>query len=110
MDGLMLVLAEVQAWQAETFGDRCPPVARVAKLREEVEEVAEEVAMGPVAFRERVAEELADVLFVAVDIARAFDLTPAELADAVRAKLRRNRARVWVQAADGTFNGSKATS
>jgi NTP pyrophosphatase (non-canonical NTP hydrolase) len=110
MDGLMLVLAEVQAWQAETFGDRSPPGARVVKLREEVEEVAAEVAMGPVAFRERVAEELADVLFVAVDIARAFDITPGDLADAVRAKLRRNRARVWVQAADGTFNGSKATS
>jgi NTP pyrophosphatase (non-canonical NTP hydrolase) len=113
MDGLMLVLAEVQAWQAATFGDRCPPGARVAKLREEVEEVAEEVALCAGASREkgsdRVAEELADVLFVAVDIARAFDLTPAELADAVRAKLRRNRARVWVQAADGTFRGSKAT-
>jgi len=109
MDGLMLVLAEVQAWQAATFGDRCPPGARVAKLREEVEEVAAEVAMGPVAFRERVAEELADVLFVAVDIARAFDITPGDLADAVRAKLRRNRARTWAQAADGTFRGSKAT-
>ena len=108
MDGLMLVLAEVQAWQAETFGDRCPPGARVAKLREEVAEVAEEVALGAGADRARVAEELADVLFVAVDIARAFDLTPAELADAVRAKLRRNRARAWVQAADGTFRGSKA--
>ena len=105
---LGLTLQEVQAWQAETFGDRSPPGARVAKLREEVEEVAAEVAMGPVAFRERVAEELADVLFVAVDIARAFDLTPGDLADAVRAKLRRNRARVWVQAADGTFRGSKA--
>ena len=104
-----LALQEVQAWQNETFGDRSPPGARVAKLREEVEEVAAEVAMGPVASRERVAEELADVLFVAVDIARAFDLTPAELADAVRAKLRRNRARTWVQAADGTFKGTKAT-
>ena len=109
MDGLMLVLAEVQAWQAATFGDRSPPGARVVKLREEVEEVAEEVAMGAGASRERVAEELADVLFVAVDIARAFDITPGDLADAVRAKLRRNRARVWVQAADGTFNGSKTT-
>lgn len=104
-----LTLQEVQAWQAATFGDRCPPGARVAKLREEVEEVAAEVAMGPVAFRERVAEELADVLFVAVDIARAFDITPGDLADAVRAKLRRNRARTWAQAADGTFRGSKAT-
>jgi NTP pyrophosphatase (non-canonical NTP hydrolase) len=107
MDGLMLVLAEVQAWQAATFGDRSPPGARVTKLREEVEEVAEEVAMGAGASRERVAEELADVLFVAVDIARAFDITPADLADAVRAKLRRNRARTWAQAADGTFRGSK---
>jgi NTP pyrophosphatase (non-canonical NTP hydrolase) len=104
-----LALQEVQAWQTETFGDRSPPGARVAKLREEVEEVAAEVAMGPAAFRERVAEELADVLFVAVDIARAFDLTPAELEDAVRAKLRRNRARAWAQAADGTFKGTKAT-
>jgi NTP pyrophosphatase (non-canonical NTP hydrolase) len=107
MDGLMLVLAEVQAWQAATFGDRCPPGARVVKLREEVEEVAEEVAMGAGADRERVAEELADVLFVAVDIARAFDLTPSDLADAVRAKLRRNLGRTWTQAADGTFSGSK---
>jgi NTP pyrophosphatase (non-canonical NTP hydrolase) len=102
-----LTLQEVQAWQAETFGDRCPPGARVVKLREEVEEVAEEVAMGAGASRERVAEELADVLFVAVDIARAFNITPGDLADAVRAKLRRNRARVWVQAADGTFKGTK---
>jgi NTP pyrophosphatase (non-canonical NTP hydrolase) len=109
MDGLMLVLAEVQAWQAETFGDRCPPGARGVKLREEVDEVAEEVALGAGASRERVAEELADVLFVAVDIARAFDITPGDLTDAVRAKLRRNRARVWVQAADGTFKGTKTT-
>jgi NTP pyrophosphatase (non-canonical NTP hydrolase) len=109
MDGLMLVLAEVQAWQAATFGDRCPPGARVVKLREEVEEVAEEVAMGAGADRERVAEEIADVLLMAMDIGRAYALTPADFVGVVRRKLTRNETRAWGQAGDGTFRGSKAT-
>lgn len=113
-DDLTAVLAEVQQWQAETFGDRSPIPARCGKLAGEVHELREaaEIALdGPLTHgdaRDDVALEAADVAFVLVDVLRAFGMSPGDLADAVRRKLIINRRRTWAQnAATGEFSGSK---
>lgn len=115
-NNLTAALAEVQAWQAETFGDRSPLHARLAKLRDEVDEfdVAAHTAHDPhnettpAEARAAAITEAADVLFVLVDVLRAISFTPADLAQAVRAKLAVNRGRVWAADATGKFSGTKA--
>lgn len=109
-------LADVQAWQDATFGGRSPLSARVAKLREEVDEVGEACAElaarcaegdAPRSLLANVSDELADCMFLVADIARAVGRSPHDLADAVRAKLEHNKQRDWAQRDDGTFHGSK---
>lgn len=97
----------VQAWQAETFGNASPLLARIAKLEEEVAELraaAEAAQANPcAAMSAQVDEELADVLFLVLDIARGRGMTSARLAVEVAEKLRKNERRTWAQAADGKF-------
>jgi ATP diphosphatase len=58
----------------------------VAKLREEVDELAEAVASGD---REKVAEELGDLLFVAANLARHHSLDPDQTMASANAKFSR---------------------
>lgn len=112
---LNAALHEVQQWQAETFGDRCPLVARCSKLAGEVEELREAAVLAltiePPLYGEAcqaVALEAADVAFVLVDVLRYFGMSAESLTDAVRRKLAINRRRVWAQSAEtGEFSGSK---
>lgn len=114
-NNLTAALTEVQAWQAATFGDRSPLAARLAKLRDEVGEfeVAAHFAhelrirMTATEARAEALTEAADVLFVVADVLRALGATPADLAQAVRAKLALNRRRAWVADATGKFSGTK---
>ena len=108
------VAERIAAWQADAFG----PVemdSAALKLSDEADEVYGAVEGLGVAWAlgestdaawADVAEEVADVLFLCVDMARAFG-GPDALARAALAKLARNERRVWTQAADGRWSGSK---
>lgn len=109
---LEALMVEVQAWQAATFGDRSPPKARIAKLLDEVDEFGDALleALRDEDDRTRAdaLEEAADVLFVVLDALRLLAATPAELRDAIAAKLTRNRGRAWAADAGGKFSGTKS--
>lgn len=109
---LHAVADAAQRWQAATFGGACPMLARIAKLEEEVAELraaAEAAQANPcAAMSAHVDEELADVLFLVLDIARGRGMTPARLAAEVAEKLRKNQQRTWAMSADGQFSHVKA--
>ena len=108
---LHAVAEAVQAWQTATFGGACPMLVRIAKLEEEVAELraaAEAAQANPcAAMSAQVDEELADVLFLVLDIACGRGMTPARLAAEVAEKLRKNERRTWAQAQDGQFSHVK---
>lgn len=109
---LHAVAEAVQAWQTATFGNASPLLARIAKLEEEVAELraaAEAAQANPcAAMSAQVDEELADVMFLALDIARGRGMTPGRLAVEMAEKLRKNERRTWAQAQDGKFSHVKA--
>jgi NTP pyrophosphatase (non-canonical NTP hydrolase) len=108
------VAERITAWQAATFG----PVqvdAAARKLLDEAQEMADaladvrslEVAGSPTtAALDDFETEVADVLFLCLDLSRSFG-GPAALAARALAKLERNEAREWTQAADERWNGGK---
>jgi NTP pyrophosphatase (non-canonical NTP hydrolase) len=108
---LHTVAEAVQAWQTATFGGASPLLARIAKLEEEVAELraaAEAAQANPCpAMSAHVDEELADVGFLVLDIARGRGMGPSRLAAEVAEKLRKNERRTWAQAADGQFSHVK---
>lgn len=78
------VVAEVNAWQAETF-PRATPASVVEHLRREVKELIEDPTN---------TSELADVVFLAVGLAYELGV---DLTTVVADKLAVNRQRVWGQ-------------
>ena len=95
--------AAIVEWQAATFGDS-DAAATVAKMADEVQELREAVRAGDA---DHIREEAADVVFMVLDLMRAHG-GPDALAEAMAAKLERNRKRTWTQGEGGKWSGSKA--
>lgn len=103
--------AAIVEWQASTFGAPGDPLVTLDKMLDEVAELRDELRQVPIPGTEaeceaRALEELADVVFLALDLSRGMG-GPDALAAAMAAKLERNRERVWAQAPDGKWSGSK---
>lgn len=101
----------IEQWQTATFGPPGDPLVSLGKLFDEAAELRDELRQLPIAGTEgehtaRIREELADVLFLVIDLARGFGSVDA-LTEAADAKLARNRARVWTQGDGGKWSGSK---
>lgn len=82
VDTLDMLAYEIRAWQRDTF-----PRATPASVAEHLRREAEELCKDPTDLEER-----ADVFMLVVGDPAA---TPRDLVSAVRAKLEKNRARVW---------------
>ena len=97
------VCHDIQAFQTQYYGK--PNLRGVtAKLSEEVEEFAAEVDGGDT---EAAKEELADVLFLVMDNARALGMDPDDLARVAAKKLEKNKARKWAQDENGVWSHVK---
>ena len=97
------IAASIVEWQAATFGDS-DAAATAAKMADEVQELREAVRAGDAG---HIREEAADVVFMVLDLMRAHG-GPDALAEAMAAKLERNRKRTWAQGEGGKWSGSKA--
>jgi hypothetical protein len=103
--------AAIVEWQAATFGAPGDPLVTLGKLLDEVAELRAELRQSPVpgtedACEARELEELADVVFIALDLSRGMG-GPDALAAAMAEKLERNRQRAWAQDSTGKWSGSK---
>ncbi|MGJ3264288.1 MAG: nucleotide pyrophosphohydrolase [Salinarimonas sp.] len=85
----------IAAWAHETFGP-AEEAALVARAWLELEELRESLASGDA---QAVLSEAADV---AILLHRLASLRAGDLAEAVDAKMARNRARTWAPSGDGT--------
>jgi len=98
-DSLLALQRDITAWAIATFGDQ-PITATVKKLRHEVDELLalpwSDLAMNS----DEVRDELADVLFVLVQLA---ERTGVDLHAATLNKFTRNRDRRWERQPDGTY-------
>jgi len=74
------------------------------KLREEVDELAEAIEAND---GEAARAELADVLFLVLDMARSLGMTPSLLAEVAHGKLMVNLERDWRQGDDGRWSHVK---
>lgn len=93
----------IQAMQSTLYG--VPSRNGVMlKLFEEVEELREAFAYGT---GEEMRGELADVLFLVLDVARSLGMTPGMLAEVAHAKLLVNLGRDWRQGDDGRWSHVK---
>jgi NTP pyrophosphatase (non-canonical NTP hydrolase) len=99
--------AEVDAWMSQ-FGGYWPPLANLARLTEEVGELAREInhAHGPKKKKGSeapgsVAEELGDVLFVVIALANSMQIDLGAALDAVLAKYRVRDATRWTSPDEG---------
>lgn len=86
----------IAKWGEETFGPVSDPVALAKRAGIEMDELIEVLEKGDV---EEAACETADVLIL---LNRLGTTLGFELADAVDAKMKVNRARQWIPAGDGT--------
>jgi hypothetical protein len=103
--------AAIVEWQAATFGPPGDPLVTLGKMLDEVAELRAELRQSPVpgtedACEARALEELADVVFIALDLSRGMG-GPDALAAAMAKKLERNRQRAWAQDSTGKWSGSK---
>ncbi|MDZ4381148.1 MAG: dATP/dGTP pyrophosphohydrolase domain-containing protein [Parvibaculum sp.] len=88
--------ATISGWGEATFGPVGDPVALARRARIEMEELIEALEKGDT---EEAARETADVLIL---LNRLGTTLGFDLSDAVDAKMKVNRARLWVPAGDGT--------
>ena len=90
--------ASVATWQRDTF-----PTASLAGASAHLVQEANEVRLAVSEQETNIGEELADVFFLAVQCAT---LTGIDLAECVRLKLTKNKARTWPTKPDedGVFN------
>lgn len=88
MDGFV----REKGWYAETSPKPQTPTNLALSLSVEAAELLECFQWGPEADADHVAEELADVVLYAAQLANVAGI---DLAEAVRAKLERNRLRTW---------------
>jgi NTP pyrophosphatase (non-canonical NTP hydrolase) len=86
----------IALWGEETFGPVRDPVALAKRASIEMDELIEALEKGDT---EEAARETADVLILLNRLSATLGF---DLADAVDAKMKVNRARQWVPAGDGT--------
>ena len=98
--------AAIDAWMAQFEAGYWPPLANVARLAEEVGELAREVnhAHGPKTKRAdeadgSIAEELGDILFKVATIANSLDIDLEEVVEANLAKVTKRYTARWAKKA-----------
>ena len=88
--------ATIARWGEETFGPVAHPAALAKRARLELDELIEALERGDAG---EAAREVADVLILLNRLGATLGF---DIADAVDAKMKANRARKWVSAGDGT--------
>lgn len=86
----------IAKWGDETFGPVTNPVALARRASVEMDELIEALEKADIGEAER---QTADVLILLYRLGATFGF---DVADAIDAKMRVNRARQWIPAGDGT--------
>lgn len=89
------VFDDIRHWQRTQFPAAALDGAAF-HLADEAQEAVQEIMEGQ--SNDRMAEELADVVFMAI---QCFTLLGVDMEQALRAKLKKNKAREWPRVADG---------
>lgn len=96
------LMSEHVAFTIRTF-TKATPFSSLAKLEEEVRELAHEIQHG----HENLAEEYVDCIMCLLDSAARMKINPDKIKDAFAMKLEKNLARKWSRNDDNTYSHVK---
>lgn len=93
------------SWSLKTFTE-ATPFSSLQKLKSEIKEVEKEL-MEWQPNKDNLCEEYADCLMCLFDSAGRLGITPNQIFEAFRIKLKKNQERVWTKNPDNTYSHIK---
>lgn len=105
-NSIHLLEAERFEWSLKTFPEETP-VSALFKLKEEINEVREHLALFGNHNQEELIEEFADCLMCLFDSSGRSGIPPQQIFEAFSKKLVKNKARIWKKNTDNSYSHVK---